>query len=233
MVEHWFNALSTALSGGTFIALTAAFGWGILSILLSPCHLSSIPLIIGYISAKSARNTRQSFLLSLVFSVGILITIAAIGLITASLGRLMGDVGVYGNYFVALVFFAVGLYLMDVIRLPWDGFGLTRDKKGGYAGAFVLGLLFGVGLGPCTFAYMAPVLGVVFQTSQTDMIKGILMISAFGVGHCAVITLAGSLTTIVQKYLNWTEESMVSTWIKRTAGFLVILGGIYFIYITL
>jgi len=215
------------------VALLAAFGWGILSILLSPCHLSSIPLIIGYISSKSLKNTRQSFLLALVFSIGILLTIAAIGVITASLGRLMGDVGVFGNYFVAAVFFVVGLYLMDVIKLPWDGFGLKQNQKGGLIGAFVLGLLFGVGLGPCTFAYMAPVLGVVFQTSQTDLMKGILMITAFGIGHCTVITLAGSLTSVVQKYLNWTEESKVSTWIKRIAGALVILGGVYFIYITL
>ena len=215
------------------MALLAAFGWGILSILLSPCHLSSIPLIIGYISSKSSRNTSQSFLLALVFSIGILVTIAAIGVITASLGRLMGDVGVYGNYFVATVFFVVGLYLMDVIKLPWDGFGLKKNQKGGLIGAFVLGLLFGVGLGPCTFAYMAPVLGVVFQTSQTDLMKGVLMVTAFGIGHCAVITLAGSLTSVVQKYLNWTEESKVSTWIKRIAGALVILGGVYFIYITL
>jgi len=233
MIEQWFNTLSTAMSGGIGVALAASFGWGILSILLSPCHLSSIPLIIGYISTRSGRDTQKSFLVALVFSVGILVTIAAIGIITASLGRLLGDVGVFGNYFVAAVFFAVGLYLMDLIRLPWSGLNLQRNKKGGLSGAFILGLIFGIGLGPCTFAFMAPVLGVVFQTSQTNLIKGILMLTAFGIGHCAVITVAGSLTSLVQKYLNWTEESKMSTYIKRSAGFLVILGGIYFIYITL
>jgi len=79
---------------------------------------------------------------------------------------------------------------------------------------------------------MAPVLGIVFQTSQTDLTKGILMIAAFGIGQCAVITLAGTLTSVVQKYLNWTEDSRASTYLKRCAGFLVILGGLYFIYLT-
>ncbi|MBC8479328.1 MAG: cytochrome C biogenesis protein [FCB group bacterium] len=232
MIEQWFNALSAGLYGGYSLALAAAFGWGILSIILSPCHLSSIPLVIGYISARSERKLKKSFLLALVFSIGILITIAAIGLITASMGRLLGDVGSIGNYLVAAVFFTVGLYLMDIIRLPWDGFQPGQNQRGGLPGALVLGLIFGVGLGPCTFAFMAPVLGVVFQTSQTDLLKGILLIAAFGIGHCAVITLAGSLTHLVQRYLNWTLDSSVAVWIKRVAGFLVILGGVYFIRLT-
>ena len=232
MIEYWFNQLSTAISGGFGIAILASFGWGILSILLSPCHLSSIPLIIGYISSNSGRNVKQSFLLALLFSIGILVTIALIGIITVLMGRLMGDIGVYGNFFVAGIFFIVGLYLMDIIPLPWDGFAITKNHKGGLTGAFILGLLFGIGLGPCTFAYLAPILGIIFQTSQTDWIKGILMILSFGIGHCAVITFTGSLASVVQKYLNWTDESMVSTYIKRIAGFLVILGGVYFIYIT-
>jgi len=232
VIEQWFNTLSAALGGSIGIALMASFGWGILSIVLSPCHLSGIPLIIGYISSGTGKSTRHSFLLAMVFSIGILVTIAAIGIITASLGHLMGDVGVFGNYVIAGVFLVVGLYLMDIIRLPWDGFGVKRNQKRGLAGAFILGLLFGVGLGPCTFAYMAPVLGIVFQTSQTDLTKGILMIAAFGIGQCAVITLAGTLTSVVQKYLNWTEDSRASTYLKRCAGFLVILGGLYFIYLT-
>ena len=121
---------------------------------------------------------------------------------------------------------------MDIIPLSWDGFGITKNHKGGLTGAFTLGLLFGVGLGPCTFAFLAPILGIVFQTSQSDWIKGFLMILAFGIGHCAVITFTGSLASIAQKYLNWTDESMISTYIKRIAGLLVILGGVYFIYIT-
>ena len=44
------------------------------------------------------------------------ITIAAIGAITAAAGRMMGDVGRYGNYFVAAIFFLVGLYLLEAVH---------------------------------------------------------------------------------------------------------------------
>lgn len=59
----------------------------------------------------------------LLFSVGILITIAAIGVITAAAGRMMGDIGAYGNYFVAVIFLIVGLVLLGAIPMPWPGPG--------------------------------------------------------------------------------------------------------------
>lgn len=213
-----------------WIALLASFGWGVLSILLSPCHLSSIPLVVGFISSQGKISIGRTFYISLIFSIGILITIALIGIITASLGRLMGDVGVYGNYFVAAIFLFVGFYLLDVIKLDWNTAGLKQTKKRGLLAALILGLLFGIALGPCTFAYMAPVLGVVFQTAQTNYFLAMIFLLAFGIGHCAVIVGAGTLAGKVQKYLDWSEDSKTIIWIKRTCGVLVILGGVYLVY---
>jgi cytochrome c-type biogenesis protein len=233
MIEEIFTKLTLALSGNFSLALVAALSWGVLSILLSPCHLSSIPLVIGYISNQGQIKARRSFYIALVFAVGILITIALIGLITASIGRLMGDVGQWGNYLVAGIFILIGLYLMDIIRLDWNGLHMGKNKHGGLWGAFILGLIFGIGLGPCTFAFLAPVLGVVFQTSSDNLLKAILLIFAFGLGHCAVIVAAGSLTSLVQKYLNWTDDSKAIIYIKRIAGVFIIFAGLYFIHLTM
>jgi cytochrome c-type biogenesis protein len=229
MIEQIFTALTTALYDNFWIALLASMGWGVLSILLSPCHLSSIPLIVGYINSQGKISLKRTFYISLIFAVGILITIAVIGIITASLGRLMGDVGSFGNYLVAVIFFVVGLYLLDLIKLDWNTSALRRTKSKGLLAALILGLLFGIALGPCTFAYMAPVLGIVFQTAQTSFASASLLLLAFGIGHCSVIVGAGTLTKKVQQYLNWSEESKTILWIKRTCGVLVILGGVYLI----
>jgi len=229
MIEEIFTVLSTALYDNFWIAILASFGWGILSILLSPCHLSSIPLVVGFISSQGKISILRTFYISLVFAVGILITIAAIGIITASLGRLMGDVGNIGNYLVAGIFFLVGLYLLDIIKLDWNNIGLKQTKVKGLLAALILGLLFGIALGPCTFAYMAPVIGIVFQTAQTNYLLAVVFLLAFGLGHCSVIVGAGTLTGKVQQYLNWSEESKTILWIKRTCGVLVILGGVYLI----
>src|SRR3989339_1410019 len=228
MIDNLFTTLYEAMTGAVWLAVIASFGWGVLSILLSPCHLSSIPLVVGFISSQGKISIRRTFNISLVFSTGILITIALIGIITASLGRIMGDVGVYGNYFVAAIFFLVGLYLLDIIKLDWNR-GLRQTKRKGLWAALILGLLFGLALGPCTFAYMAPVLGTVFQTAQTNYFFAIIFLLAFGIGHCSVIVGAGTLTGKVQKYLNWSDGSKTILWIKRVCGTLVLIGGIYLV----
>ena len=230
MIETIFNSLSQALYATPAIALSAAFAWGVLSILLSPCHLSSIPLIIGFINGQGNVTTRRAFWLSLLFSTGILITIALIGMITGLLGRMLGDIGRFGNYFVAVIFFLVGLYLLDIIPLNFiQAPDPAKLKKRGLLAAFILGLVFGVALGPCTFAYMAPILAIVLSTAGTRLLFSILLLVFYGAGHCSVIVLAGTFTEILQKYLNWSAESKGAVWLKKICGVLVILGGVYLI----
>ena len=122
-MQELFTQLTRAVEGTWFIAVAASFIWGVLSIVLSPCHLASIPLIVGFIDEQGKISTKRAFWISTLFAVGILITIGTIGAITAEAGRMMGDVGKYGNYFVALIFFVVGLHLLGVIPMPWSGPG--------------------------------------------------------------------------------------------------------------
>jgi cytochrome c-type biogenesis protein len=230
-MSHLFTNLSHAVEGAPLIALTASFIWGILSIVLSPCHLASIPLIVGFISEQGRVTTRRAFWTSTLFAVGILITIAAIGAITAAAGRMMGDVGRYGNYFVAAIFFAVGLHLLGVIPLPFSGPGPVGMKRKGFLAAFILGLVFGIALGPCTFAYMAPMLAVTFKLAKTAPLYGALLLLAYGVGHCAVIVAAGTSTELVQRFLNWNEQSRGVTIVKSLCGALVLIAGLYLLWI--
>ncbi|MEI8194493.1 MAG: cytochrome c biogenesis protein CcdA, partial [Phycisphaerae bacterium] len=155
-MEWLFTTLTRAVETGTSLALFAAVVWGVLSIVLSPCHLASIPLIVGFVNGQGQVSTRRAFALSALFALGILATIAGIGVITAAAGRLMGDLGPYANYGVAVIFFLIGLHLLGVIPLPWSGPGQVKFQRKGLLAALVLGLVFGVALGPCPFPYMAP-----------------------------------------------------------------------------
>jgi cytochrome c-type biogenesis protein len=222
--------LTHAVQGAPHLALGAAFVWGVLSILLSPCHLSSIPLIVGFIGEQSNLTTRRAFTISTAFAVGILLTIALIGVVTASLGRMMGDLGSSANYLVAAIFFLVGLHLVGVIPAPWPGPGQAGTQRRGLLAGFLLGLVFGVALGPCTFAYMAPMLGVTLQVATTNLVYAAALLAAFGLGHCAVIVAAGTSTEAVQRYLNWNERSRGAEIVRRACGVLVILGGLYLLY---
>jgi cytochrome c-type biogenesis protein len=231
MIERLFMLLNDAVQGSPILAIGGSFLWGILSIVLSPCHLSSIPLIVGFVDEQGRISTKRAFAVSTLFAVGILVSIALVGLITSTAGRMMGDVGAYGNYLVAGVFFLVGLHLIGLIPAPWSGPSNIRMQRKGLMAAFVLGLVFGIALGPCTFAYMAPILSITFSLAGVSILYGFLLLLMYGIGHCSVIVLAGTFTEVVQHYLNWNERSVGVTVVKVVCGILVILGGVYMIYI--
>lgn len=229
MIQSIFESLNTAMSASTWPALAAAFAWGVLSILLSPCHLSSIPLIVGFVNGQGQITTARAFSLALLFSVGILITIAALGVITAAAGRIVGDVGSWAYYAVAAIFFVVGLHLLDVIPMPVAPAHVAMKRKG-LAAALTLGLIFGIALGPCTFAYMAPVLGIAFKIGSTQPVFAGLLLLLYGLGHCSVIVAAGSAGGWVQRYLDWNQHRLAILRLRRVCGILVILGGLWLIH---
>jgi cytochrome c-type biogenesis protein len=229
-METLFAALNAAVEGAPLIALGAAFAWGLISVLLSPCHLASIPLIVGIIGEQQGMTVGRAFRTSLLFSLGVLATIALIGAITAALGQMLGNVGGWANYLVAAVFFVMGLHLLDVIPLPLSGPAGMPTARRGYLAALVIGFVYGVALGPCTFAYMAPVLAVAFKTGASAPVFAAGLFAAFGLGHCAVITAAGTSVRRVQEYLRWSADSKAMLIGRRLCGVLVLAGGLYFLY---
>ncbi len=218
-----FTWLSGAMTGAPWLAVVAAGGWGVASLVLSPCHLASIPLIVGFIAERKNTTSRQAFGYALLFALGILISIAAVGGLTAAAGRMLGDVGPWANYAVAAVLLLVGLHLLEILQLPWER-GLSLPRFQGKAAALLLGLIFGVALGPCTFAYLAPVLGVIFGVARTQPGFAVLLLLAYGVGHCVLIVAAGVSAEKVQQVLDWNGSSAGAKWLRRICGLLV-LGG--------
>ena len=227
MLEQILTSLSNGLSQSLGWALLAAFGWGVVSIVFSPCHLASVPLVVGFISTQEHASTGRAFRLSLVFSLGVLVSIALIGVVTASLGRLFGDLGAVGNVAVAAVFFVFGLYLMDLLPLSWASRFPSTTRLRGMPAALGLGLVFGVGLGPCSFAFLAPLLMIVFGQAETDYALAVGLLGAFALGHCGVIVLAGTAASRAQTLVSWGSRSRVARWVRRGCGALVVLAGVY------
>jgi len=210
------------------LALISSFGWGTLSVLLSPCHLAAIPLLLAYIANQ--KGSSSPFKLSLLFSLGILSVIFIIGLVTSLLGGLLGDIGSWTNYVTGSVFIIAGLYFLELININ----GLQIKPKSGIKSkgylSFILGLTAGLALGPCTFAFMAPVFGFAFQSAKAKPVFSFALFLFYGIGHCAVILTAGILSSKIQKYLSWAGSSKGVLIFKKVCGVLVLLGGIYIMY---
>jgi cytochrome c-type biogenesis protein len=233
-VVELLTAFGDAFSGSLLLAGPAALAWGVLSVVLSPCHLSSVPLVVAYMAGGAEPPAgRRALAISSAFALGILVSIAIIGALTAAAGRMMGDVGRAGNWALAALFLVFGLNLLGVLPLPQLGARPAAPRRRGAPGALLLGLVFGAALGPCTFAFMAPLLGLVLHAGEAGAASGVLLVALFGLGHAGAIALAGASFQAVQRWLSWSSGARAVELVRAGAGVAVLGGGAYFVYLAL
>lgn len=228
MPDSIFLTVNQWMTGGMVLAALGCFAWGMISVLFSPCHLASIPLIVGYVGGQEKMvNPRQAGIYSVLFTLGLFITIALVGIICALLGRMLGDVGNYWQILIGAILIWVALGMLGVEKCSMSGSLLYRLKLKGLTGAFILGLAYGILSGSCTFGFIAPILAVI--TVQEQVMTGIVLIVLFGLGHCLPIFIAGSSVAAVRKLMENTAWQGAGMWFRKGAGTLVGLLGIYFI----
>ena len=216
------------MTGGIAIAAAGCFLWGVISVLFSPCHLASIPLIVGYVGGQEKMvQPKQAGIFSVLFTTGLFITIALIGVVCALLGRMLGDVGSYWQILIGIILIWVALGMLGVEKCSMSGSLLYKLNLKGKFGAFILGLAYGVLSGSCTFGFIAPILAII--TVQEKVATGVILIVLFAVGHCLPIVIAGSSTAAVKKLLNNSAWNGAGTWFRKLAGTTIAVLGGYFI----
>ena len=228
MLDSLFLSVNEWMVGGTALAAAGCFVWGMISVLFSPCHLASIPLIVAYVGGQqNALVPRQAAGYAVAFSAGLFITIAVIGAICALLGRMLGDIGLYWQILVGGVLIWVALGMLGVEKCTMSGGLLYRLNFKGIHGAFGLGLGYGILSGSCTFGFIAPILAII--TVQQEVATGILFILLFAIGHCLPIAIAGSSTAAVRRLVENSAWQGAGGWFRKAAGAVICLLGIYFI----
>ena len=227
-MESFLLTINEWMSGATALAALGCLLWGVVSVLFSPCHLASIPLMIAYVAGQEkAVNPRQAASYSAAFTVGLFITIAAIGIVCALLGRMLGDVGHYWQVLVGAVLIWVGLGMLGIEKCTFSGSLMSRLNMKGFFGAFTLGLAYGILSGSCTFGFVAPILALI--TIQGEVAAGTLFILLFATGHCLPIMIAGSSMATVRRLLENQTVQGAGEWFRKGAGVVIGCLGIYFI----
>jgi cytochrome c-type biogenesis protein len=228
MLDSFFLTVNGWMAGGSAFAVVGCFLWGMISVLFSPCHLASIPLIVAYVGGQQkALVPRQAAGYAVAFSAGLFITIAVIGAICALLGRMLGDIGSYWQILIGAVLIWVALGMLGVEKCSMSGSLLYRLNFKGLSGAFALGLSYGILSGSCTFGFIAPILAII--TVQQEVATGILFILLFAVGHCLPIAIAGSSTAAVRRLVENSAWQDAGGWFRKGAGAVICLLGLYFI----
>jgi cytochrome c-type biogenesis protein len=227
MLDQLFLTINAWMTDSFAIAALGCFLWGVVSVLFSPCHLASIPLIVGYVAGQGRLiQGREAAGYSLFFTAGLFLTITVVGFVCALLGRMLGDVGPYWTIVVGAVLLWVAMDMLGVAACSLSGGLLGRLTVRGRSGAFILGLSYGVLSGSCTFGFIAPMLAII--TIQQKIATGLTLITLFAVGHCLPIVAAGSSTAFVQR---WMERGAGQAGLvfRKSAGVMIGVLGVYFL----
>ena len=127
MPGTFFITVNEWMSGGLVLAAAGCFIWGIVSVLFSPCHMASIPLIIGYVGGQNTIiNGRQAAPFAILFTFGLFITIAVVGLACIWLGRMMGDIGPYWTLLLGGILLWVAMDMLGIAKCSLPGNTLSR-----------------------------------------------------------------------------------------------------------
>ncbi|MBU0910870.1 MAG: sulfite exporter TauE/SafE family protein [Proteobacteria bacterium] len=227
-MDSIFLLVNQWMAGTTAIAALGCFAWGMISVLFSPCHLASIPLIVAYVGGQDQLvQGRQAAWYAVLFSGGLFLTITLVGIICALLGRMLGDIGPYWTIAVGLILLWVAMDMLGLARCCLPAGVMGRLRLRGHWGAFVLGLAYGVLSGSCTFGFIAPILAII--TVQKQVMTGVLLILLFAVGHCLPIAVAGSSTAMVKRFTTSAFFGRGSLWFRKGAGVVIAGLGCYFL----
>ncbi|MGF1488718.1 MAG: cytochrome c biogenesis protein CcdA [Prochloraceae cyanobacterium] len=192
---------------------------------LTPCMLSMLPITIGYIGGYEADNRLKAAAQSAWFASGLATTLAALGILAASVGKVYGQIGIGLPILVSLVAIIMGLNLLEILPLQLPNLGGTDWIKADFPPAvrsYLLGLTFGLVASPCSTPVLASLLAWI--ASQQNLILGGVLLLSYTVGYVAPLILAGTFTASITKLL---ELRRWSSWITPASGAILVAFGIF------
>jgi cytochrome c-type biogenesis protein len=192
---------------------------------LTPCMLSMLPITVGYIGGYESEGRLQAAVQSSWFALGLATTLALLGIVATSIGKVYGQIGVGLPIIVSLVAIAMGLNLLEILPLRFPSLGATdwisADLPRGIR-SFLLGLTFGLIASPCSTPVLATLLTWVATTQ--DLIVGAGLLIAYAIGYVTPLVIAGTFTASIKNIL---EMRRWSSWINPVSGALLLSFGIY------
>ena len=221
---HNFSAF---LSNNIWLAVITAFAAGIVSS-FSPCVLSTIPLIVGYVGGYARKDQKLAYKYSFIFCLGIVITFTSLGIASALLGKLFTGAGRWWYIVLGGIMLLVGLQLIGVIEIGKNSCRMPNRRKG-LAGAFFLGILGGVLSSPCSTPILAAILA--FVASKGNILLGIIMLFVYSIGHCILIFIAGTSVGLVEEISSSSKTLLFGKILKIVLAIIIFIAGFYLLYL--
>ncbi len=224
-MQSLLGDISQLIQHNPWLAVAAVFIGGLMTA-SNPCVLTMIPLMMSMVAgSKQSSSIRKTFVFSLFFVAGLSITFTVLGLISGLMGRMFGDVGNLWKYVVAGVCLIMGLHLLGLIKLNFSVPSAFAVNKQGGAGAFLLGLLFGVVSTPCAVPILAVLLA--FVADKGNIIYGGFLLFVYALGHSFLVLVAGTSMGAAKKLIESGGLRKANLVLQKAAGLVIILVGLY------
>jgi cytochrome c-type biogenesis protein len=227
-MDAWLNQIAKAIAEDFWIAPMLALFAGVLTS-FSPCSLSGVPLVIGYVGGSGSRETKKAFGYSVIFAVGTAVTFIILGLIASSAGKLMGNSSPVWYGFLGVLMVLMALQTWGVIRLIPSANLLSKSRRRGWTGAFLAGVLAGIFASPCSTPVLIALLGMI--AGKGNLVWGILLMLLYSLGHSALVIIAGTFTGFVQKISGSGTCGKAGTVMTVVMGALILLVGFYMFWL--
>jgi len=192
---------------------------------LSPCLLSMLPIMVGYMGGYEVDNQWQASLRSLGFGLGLATTLAVLGLTAGLFGYVYGQVAIGLPIAVSLLAIIMGLNLLGLVPLSLPGapgLDMTDWVLPPWVKAYLLGLSFGIVASPCSTPVLASLLAWVSASQKPLLGAGLLL--AYAIGYVLPLVLAGSFTSSIKRLL---ELRQWSGWLTPASGVLLLVFGVF------
>jgi cytochrome c biogenesis protein CcdA len=226
-MEYLFEQFGMLITQNVWISIFVALIAGIVAS-FTPCALSSIPLIIGYVGGYSETDKKKPLIYSLIFSLGIAVTFTVLGVLSSTVGRIFVGIGTLWYLILGLVMIVVSLQMFGVIKIGSNSCNIPKKRKG-IIGAFLLGILGGIFSSPCSTPVLISIL--TFVAEKGNLLFGGILLFAYSIGHCVLVIIAGTSVGLTQSIGNSDKANKIVNALKYVFGILILLLGLYMLYL--
>ena len=226
-MENLLEQFGYLLSQNIFIAIVFALIAGIISS-FTPCSLSSVPLIIGYVGGYNGKDKKKPLIYSLMFSLGLAFTFTILGVLSATIGRIFIGIGSYIYIILGIIMLIVGLQMIGIIKIGTNSCNVPKKSKG-ILGAFLLGIVGGIFASPCSTPVLIAILAFVAQ--KGNILLGGILLLVYSIGHCALIIIAGTSVGLTQSFVNSNKTNKIARIVKYIFAVLIFILGFYLLYL--
>ncbi len=222
------ESLSPLISTSGWLAPLIALAAGVLTS-FTPCALSGIPLVVGYVGGTGRRDTGRAFRLSVTFAAGAAVTFTALGVIASLAGRLIGTSASWWFIILGILMVLMALQTWGIFEIIPSSYLISKNTRKGFAGAFIAGILGGIFSSPCSTPVLIALLAIV--AGKGSILWGVLLLLLYSVGHGILAVIAGTSVGFVQKLSASEKYGKAGTVIKILMGIMILLIGFYMFYL--